>query len=186
MYGLFISASSILYNCFCPAWEVLALDMYGGPEGQFCCARTSCCCARMCLLLRTNELLLRTDVPAAAHERAAAAHGCTCCYARMYLLLRTNELLLRTDVPAARDILKYVSHHQSIGAGTFDNRVDICTCTMTKLNNLFFICMGHIVKHTYIYNFWIFRGPWPGAFSHQNRPILIPDYPLSHINVHVK
>ena len=41
---------------------------YGGPEGQFCCARTSCCCARMYLLLRTNELLLRTDVPAAARE----------------------------------------------------------------------------------------------------------------------
>ena len=64
-----------------------------------CCARASCCGARMYLLLRMNELLRRTDVPAAAHERAAAAHGCTCCCARtsccgarMYLLLRTNEL----------------------------------------------------------------------------------------------
>ena len=63
--------------------------MYGGPEGQFCCARTSCCCARMScccarmyLLMRTNELLRRADVPADAHERAAAARGCACCCAR--------------------------------------------------------------------------------------------------------
>ena len=93
--GLFSFGALLKEKCFRhPIPTTIPELKYGGPEGQFCCARM--------------YLLLRTDVPAAAHERAAAAHGCTCCCARtscygarMYLLLRTNELLLRTDVPAA-------------------------------------------------------------------------------------
>ena len=84
---------------------------------------------RRTIMLRTNELLRRTDVPPAAHERAAAAHGCTCCGARtsccgarMYLLLRTNELLRRTDVPAA-------AHERAAAAHG-------CTCCGSGLSRL--------------------------------------------------
>ena len=77
----------------------------------------SVCVLRVIVRWPRRTILLRTNVPAAAHERAAAAHGCTCCCARtsfccarMYLLLRTNELLRRTDVPAAAHERAAVAH----------------------------------------------------------------------------
>ena len=138
-----VAVGAIYTRC---ANAVNELQTYGGPEGQFCCARTSCCGARMYLLRRTNELLRRTDVPAAAHERAAAAHGCTCCGtrtsccgARMYLLRRMNELLRCTDVPAAAHERAAAAH----GCTCCGARTSCCGARMYLLR-----CTNELLRRT--------------------------------------
>ena len=54
----------------------------------------------------------------------------------------------------------------------------LCT-TMTKMNNRFFIYMGHIMKTKYLFYIW-------GLFNNHSVSILLLSYPLININLHVK